>query len=105
VLSWTTDRVAWHYIQPGKPVQNAFIESFNSKLRDECLNEHLFSSLAEARGIIEAWRYDYNWRRPHSSLGALTPREFADQHYPVPCFRITRNRSGASARHFRILGV
>ena len=56
MLSWATDRVAWHYIQPGKPVQNAFIESFNSKLRDECLNEHLFSSLAEARGIIEAWR-------------------------------------------------
>jgi putative transposase len=79
VLRWATDRVRWHYIQPGKPVQNAFIESFNSKLRDECLNEHLFTNLVEARGIIEAWRYDYNWRRPHSSLGALTPREFADQ--------------------------
>ncbi len=49
VLRWATDRVAWHYIQPGKPVQNAFIESFNSRLRDECLNEHLFVSLAEAR--------------------------------------------------------
>jgi len=79
VLRWATDRVGWHYIQPGKPVQNAFIESFNSKLRDECLNEHVFSDLVEARQIIEAWRYDYNWFRPHSSLGALTPREFADQ--------------------------
>ena len=58
-------------------MQNAFIESFNSKLRDECLNEHVFLSLAEARQTIEAWRYDYNHRRPHGSLGALTPNEFA----------------------------
>jgi putative transposase len=79
VLRWATDRLRWHYIQPGKPVQNAFIESFNSKLRDECLNEHVFASLVEARQIIEAWRHDYNHFRPHSSLGALTPREFADQ--------------------------
>ena len=50
----------------------------DSRLRDECLNEHVFTTLAEAREIIEAWRYDYNWRRPHSSLGARTPREFAD---------------------------
>jgi putative transposase len=76
VLRWATRRVAWHYIEPGKPVQNAFIESFNSKLRDECLNEHVFTSLAEARAIIEDWRYDYNHLRPHSSLGALTPIEF-----------------------------
>jgi putative transposase len=79
VLKWATDRLAWHYIQPGKPVQNAFIESFNSKLRDECLNEHVFMGLAEARQIIDMWRHDYNWCRPHSSLGTLTPREFADQ--------------------------
>ena len=79
VLRWATDRVGWHHIQPGKPVQNAFIESFNSKLRDECLNEHVFTSLAEARAIIAAWRHDYNHFRPHSSLGALTPTEFADQ--------------------------
>src|SRR5271166_3481776 len=84
VLSWATDRVGWHYIQPGKPVQNACIESFNSKLRDECLNEHVFRDLAEARRIIEAWRHDYNWFRPHSSLGALTPREFADQQGDSP---------------------
>jgi putative transposase len=77
VLRWATRRIAWHYIEPGKPVQNAFIESFNSKLRDECLNEYVFTSLAEARVIIEAWRQDYNHLRPHSSLGALTPVEFA----------------------------
>lgn len=79
VLRWAIDRVAWHYIQPGKPVQNAFIESFNSRLRDECLNEHVFVNLNQARAIIEAWRHDYNHVRPHSSLGALTPIEFADQ--------------------------
>ena len=77
VLRWATGRLEWHYIEPGKPVQNAFVESFNSRLRDECLNEHVFLTLAEARETIEAWRYDYNYLRPHSSLGALTPIEFA----------------------------
>jgi putative transposase len=77
VLRWATGRLQWHYIEPGKPVQNAFVESFNSKLRDECLNEHVFLTLAEARKTIEAWRHDYNHCRPHSSLGALTPTEFA----------------------------
>ena len=77
VLRWATGRLDWHYIEPGKPVQNAFIESFNSKLRDECLNEHVFLTLAEARETIEAWRHDYNHLRPHGSLGALTPTEFA----------------------------
>ena len=67
----------WHYIVPGKPQQNGFIESFNGRLRDECLNEHLFSNLGEASQIIEAWRIDYNTRRPHTSLGGLTPIEFA----------------------------
>jgi putative transposase len=79
VLRWAVDRLQWHYIQPGKPIQNAFIESFNSKLRDECLNEHAFLSLAEARAIIDEWRNDYNHLRPHSSLGALTPVEFVKQ--------------------------
>jgi putative transposase len=79
VLRWAPERVAWHYIEPGKPVQNAFIESFNSRLRDECLNEHVFLSLREAREIIERWRHDYNFLRPHSSLGALTPMEFVAQ--------------------------
>jgi putative transposase len=77
-LKWAEDNgVEWHYIAPAKPQQNGFIESFNGKLRDECLNEHVFSSLAEARRIIEAWRIDYNTVRPHSSLGYLTPQEFA----------------------------
>ena len=69
--------VKLHFIQPGKPVQNAYIESFNGRLRDECLNEHWFTTLDEARGLIEAWRQDYNTVRPHSSLGDLTPAEFA----------------------------
>jgi putative transposase len=88
VLRWASGRLDWHYIQPGKPVQNAFIESFNSRLRDECLNEHVFLTLAEARETIEAWRHDYNHSRPHSSLGALTPVEFAmlkgQQEQPPP---------------------
>jgi len=78
LLKWAEDNsVEWHYIAPGKPQQNGFMESFNGKLRDECLNEHVFSSLAQARHIIEAWRIDYNTVRPHSSLGYLTPEEFA----------------------------
>ncbi len=68
--------VKLHFIEPGKPVQNAFIESFNGKMRDECLNEHWFTSLGEARETIEAWRRDYNEVRPHSALGNRTPQEF-----------------------------
>ena len=64
-----------HFIQPGKPVQNAFVESLNGKLRDECLNENWFTSLAEAREKIEAWRREYNEVRPHRSLGQRTPSE------------------------------
>lgn len=78
ILEWQQDRhVEWHYIAPGKPMQNGFIESFNGHLRDECLNEHLFANLPEARRIIEAWRNDYNTNRPHTSLDGLTPIEFA----------------------------
>ncbi len=69
--------VSLFFIEPGKPVQNAYIESFNGKLRDECLNENYFTSLAEAKMRIETWRKDYNEVRPHSSLGDLTPTEFA----------------------------
>jgi len=65
------------FIRPGKPVENAFIESFNGRLRDECLNVHQFTSIEDARTKIEAWRVDYNQRRPHSSLGHLTPNEYA----------------------------
>jgi putative transposase len=71
--------VTLDFIRPGKPVENAFIESFNGRLRDECLNVHQFSSLTEAQHIIEAWRLDYIQRRPHSSLGHLTPNEFVGQ--------------------------
>ena len=78
ILQWQEDHaVAWHYIAPGKPMQNGFVESLNGRFRDECLNEHLFRSLPAARGIIENWRIDYNARRPHTSLGGLTPNEFA----------------------------
>lgn len=67
------------FIRPGKPVENAFIEAFNGRLRDECLNVHQFMSIEDARAKIEAWRVDYNARRPHSSLGHLRPNEFAAQ--------------------------
>ena len=78
VLKWCQETdVGWHYIQPGKPMQNGFVESFNGSFRDECLNETLFSSLTEARAQIAAWKEDYNRNRPHSSLGNLTPCEFA----------------------------
>ncbi len=78
ILQWTNrTKVEWHYIAPGKPIQNAFIESFNGRLRDEFLNETLFSSLAHARSALSNWRYDYNDHRPHSGLGWLTPAEFA----------------------------
>ena len=78
ILNWQQDRsVEWHYIAPGKPMQNGFVESFNGRLRDECLNEHLFSSYHQARRIIEDWRHDYNTYRPHTSLNGLTPKEFA----------------------------
>jgi putative transposase len=78
VLQWTmATGVEWHYIAPGKPTQNAFIEAFNSKLRDECLNENLFVSLTKAIETIEAWRIDYNTSRPHSAIGNLTPAAFA----------------------------
>ena len=79
ILHWSQEQlVEWHYIAPGKPQQNAFIESFNGKLRDEFLNETVFSSLAEARIMLAAWRHDYNTARPHSRLGWLTPSEFAN---------------------------
>lgn len=68
------------FIQPGKPIQNCFIESFNGTFRDDCLNMHWFTSLADASRTIEAWRREYNEARPHSSLGGLTPAEFGQQH-------------------------
>jgi len=70
-------------IQAGKPTQNAYIESFNGKFRDECLNEHWFTSLAQARAVIAAWRNDYNEARPHSALDYLCPAEFAVRHRAI----------------------
>ena len=70
------------FIQPGKPVQNEFIESFNGTLRNECLNLHWFLSIPDAKRSIEQWRVDYNEVRPHSSLGFLTPEEFMGIHSP-----------------------
>jgi len=67
------------FIRPGKPVENAFIESFNGRLRDKCLNVHTFESVAHAQRLIEAWRCDDNDRRPHGALGHLTTSEYAQQ--------------------------
>lgn len=80
MLTWAHARgVRLFLIQPGKPNQNAYIESFNGRLRDECLNEHWFVSLAHARTVIEAWRREYNEERPKRSLGGLTPSAYARQ--------------------------
>ena len=81
MLEWTNRTgLDWHYIAPGKPQQNGFVESFNGKLRDECLNEEVFASLAEARAVIERWRRDYNTVRPHSAHGGLTPEAVRMEH-------------------------
>ena len=71
--------VTLHFIDPGKPIQNAHCESFHGRLRDECLNEHWFLSVHDARRIVEGWRQDYNQHRPHSALGYRTPDEFAQR--------------------------
>ena len=78
VLKWCQQSgIEWHYIAPGKPMQNGFVESFNGRFRDECLNETLFSSLGQARAAIASWKEDYNLNRPHSALGNRSPAEFA----------------------------
>jgi len=83
ILRWSQERqVEWHYIAPGKPIQNAFVESFNGRLRDELLNETLFISLAHAREALATWRDDYNTVRPHSGLGNLTPVAYANGSAP-----------------------
>ena len=92
LLKWSQDTgIDWHYIAPGKPQQNAFIESFNGRLRDELLNEVLFTSLAHARAALAEWMTDYNTQRPHSKLGWLTPAEFAAR-----STRSTQRPSGAA---------
>ena len=77
-LAWCEEhKIQLIHIQPGRPMQNGRVESFNGRFRDECLNAHWFPTLAEAQEKVEQWRYEYNWDRPHSSLGYRTPAEFA----------------------------
>lgn len=77
VLAWAArHQVRLAYIEPEKSSQNAFIESFNGRFRDECLNENVFTTLREVRSIVDAWLEDYNQERPHASLAGLTPSEF-----------------------------
>jgi putative transposase len=81
--AWAYQRgVQLSFIRPGKPIENAYIESFNGRFRDECLNEHWFLTMAHARRVIENWRIEYNTQRPHSSLGNLTPEQFAKKLLP-----------------------
>lgn len=102
ILSWADQsRVEWHYIAPGKPMQNGFIESFNGRLRDELLNETLFTSLAQARVAIALWRADYNTARPHSQIAWQTPAEFASTFNPRRSLALRLcQRLRASARRF-----
>ena len=89
-MAWAQSHSIRHIlIQPGRPMQNGYIESFNGKFRDEHLNEHWFESLDEARRAAAVWRQDYNQVRPHSSLGRIPPAQFAEQH---------RQRAGDAAR-------
>lgn len=87
VLAWCGQiGVEWHYIAPGKPMQNGYVESFSGRMRDELLNETLFLSMAHARVAIAAWVEDYDPERPHSSLGYATPAAFAaepDKQWPA----------------------
>lgn len=85
-LQWAqTKNIEIDFIDPGKPTQNAFIETFNGKFRDECLNQHLFINLDEAKQRIEAWRKEYNEIRPHSSLNYQTPKEFVQNEQNKLC--------------------
>jgi putative transposase len=80
VDQWAYEQgLQWHTIQPGRPMENGYVESFNGRFRDECLNENWFTDLADAREKIEQWKQDYNQVRPHSALGYLTPAEFAQR--------------------------
>ena len=98
ILTFVDDRkLDRHYIAPGKPTQNAFIESFNGRLRDELLNETLFPSLHHARVTLAAWRTDYNTERPHSRLGWQTPAEFARTFTPQRGLTLRNPQSSAPA--------
>ncbi len=102
ILKWQEDRkVDWHYIAPGKPMQNGFVESFNGRMRDECLNEHLFDNLRHARNLVAAWRIDFNHRRPHSNLAQMTPAEYV-KFTLVP---LARSQRAGAARDIGLAGV
>ena len=88
VLGWCSDhKINWHYIAPGKPMQNGFVKSFNGRMRDELLNETMFRNLAHARIVIRDWVHDYNTTRPHSALGYETPKAFAERLNSATNFR------------------
>lgn len=96
ILTWAEGAgVQWHYIAPGKPMQNGFIESFNGRLRDELLNETLFSSLAQAKAALANWRTDYNTSRPHSQIGWRTPAEFAATFPPRRALALRQTKGSA----------
>lgn len=102
ILRWAEEnRVSWHYIAPGKPTQNAFVESLNGRLRDELLNETLFRSLPHARAVLAAWRTDYNEVRPHSRLGWQTPAGYAETTDPrrAPALRTRDGSAPAPVAH------
>jgi len=100
ILRWSQEtRIEWHYIAPGKPQQNAFVESFNGRLRDELLNETLFGSLAHAREALAAWKDDYNTIRPHSAIGNQAPAIYARLSAPEMQRDGTLELFGGSAPH------
>jgi putative transposase len=101
ILRWCQESgTEWHYIAPGKPTQNAFIESFNGRLRDELLNETLFVSLSYARSLLAEWRLDYNTVRPHSAIGNVPPADFAKLSDPaMQRGRTLRSLGGGFAPH------
>lgn len=102
IRKWQEDRkVDWHYIAQGTPLQNGFVESFNGRMRDECLNEHLFDTLRHARNLVAAWQTDFNHHRPHSSRAGMTPAEYAT-HRLFPDRILTASRFPlAEAQHNR----
>ena len=102
ILKWSQDRqVEWHYIAPGKPQQNAFVESFNGRLRDECLNETLFTSLAHARAVLARWQTDYNHVRPHSAHQGATPAEIGSRAITPRMIEALANAAPAAANNYQ----
>ena len=96
ILRWRSEhRIEWHYIAPGKPMQNGFVESFNGRMRDELLNETMFRNLAHARVVIPAWAADYNTERPHSALNYQTPADYARTLTTAIARPATRDESSA----------